>query len=30
MFDEWLRRPGGAPADVVLKTRLKALLGVSP
>ena len=29
MFDEWLRRPGGAPA-VVLKTRLKALLGVSP
>jgi hypothetical protein len=30
MFDEWLLRPGGTPADVALKTRLKALLGVSP
>jgi hypothetical protein len=29
-FDEWLHRPGGTPADVALKTRLKALLGVSP
>jgi|SRR5215469_10011982 len=26
-FDEWLRRPGGSPADVALKTRLKELLG---
>jgi len=30
MFDEWLHRPGRTPADVALKTRLKALLGVSP
>jgi hypothetical protein len=30
MFDDWLRRPGGTPADVALKTRLKALLGASP
>jgi hypothetical protein len=30
VFDEWLRRPGGTPADVTLKTRLRALLGVSP
>jgi len=27
MFDSWLRRPGGSPADVALKTRLKGLLG---
>ena len=27
MFDAWLRRPGGSPADVGLKTRLKDLLG---
>jgi hypothetical protein len=26
-FDAWLRRPGGSPADVALKTRLKRLLG---
>jgi hypothetical protein len=26
MFDSWLRRPGGSPADVALKTRLKGLL----
>jgi hypothetical protein len=26
-FDAWLRRPGGSPADVALKTRLKGLLG---
>ena len=25
-FDTWLRRPGGSPADVALKTRLKGLL----
>jgi hypothetical protein len=30
MFDEWLGRPGRTPADVVLKRRLKQLLGVSP
>lgn len=30
MFDEWLHRSGGTPANVALKTRLKALLGVSP
>jgi hypothetical protein len=29
IFDEWLHRPGRTPADVALKTRLKALLGVS-
>jgi hypothetical protein len=27
MFDKWLDRPGGSPADVALKTRLKELLG---
>ncbi len=27
VFDAWLRRPGGPPADVALKTRLKELLG---
>jgi hypothetical protein len=28
MFDAWLkRRPGGSPADVVRKNRLKELLG---
>jgi hypothetical protein len=27
MFDTWLRRPGGSPADVALKNRLKGLLG---
>ena len=26
-FDAWLSRPGGSPADVALKTRLKELLG---
>lgn len=25
-FDKWLRRPGGSPADVALKARLKELL----
>jgi hypothetical protein len=30
MFDEWLSRPGRTPADVALKTELKALLRVSP
>ena len=30
LFDEWLNRPGRTPADAALKTRLKALLGVSP
>ena len=25
-FDAWLRRPGGSPADVALKTRLKEIL----
>jgi hypothetical protein len=25
-FDTWLSRPGGSPADVALKTRLKTLL----
>ena len=30
MFDDWLRRPGGTPANVALKTRLQALIGVSP
>jgi hypothetical protein len=29
MFDAWLSRPGGTPADVALKPRLKVLLGVS-
>jgi hypothetical protein len=27
MFDAWLDRPGGSPADVTLKHRLRALLG---
>jgi hypothetical protein len=27
MFDAWLQRPGGSPADVALKSRLKRLLG---
>jgi hypothetical protein len=27
MFDKWLRRSGGSPADVALKARLKELLG---
>ena len=27
MFDAWLRRPGGSPADVARKSRLKELLG---
>jgi hypothetical protein len=26
-FDNWLGRPGGSPADVALKSRLKSLLG---
>jgi hypothetical protein len=26
-FDAWLRRPGGSPADVALKMRLKGILG---
>jgi len=29
MFDAWLGRPGGSPADVALKTKLKGLLGVA-
>lgn len=29
VFDAWLRRPGGSPADVGLKTRLRGLLGDS-
>jgi hypothetical protein len=27
MFDSWLRRQGGSPADVALKSRLKEILG---
>ena len=27
MFNSWLRRPGGSPADVALKAKLKDLLG---
>ena len=27
IFDAWLRRPGGSPADVALKTKLKEILG---
>ena len=27
MFDSWLRRPGGSPADVARKNRMKKLLG---
>lgn len=27
MFDAWMRRPGGSPADVARKNRLKELLG---
>ena len=27
LFDAWLQRPGGSPADVALKTRLKEILG---
>jgi hypothetical protein len=27
MFNAWLRRPGGSPADVARKSRLKELLG---
>jgi hypothetical protein len=27
MFDTWLRRPSGSPADTALKKRLKGLLG---
>jgi hypothetical protein len=27
MFDAWLRRPGGSPADVALKSRLMGVLG---
>jgi hypothetical protein len=26
MFDTWLRRPGGSPADVARNNRLKGLL----
>jgi hypothetical protein len=29
-FDAWLRRPGGSPADMALKTSLKKLLGDAP
>ena len=29
-FDAWLRRPGGSPADVALKTTLTKLLGEPP
>lgn len=28
-FDDWLRRPGGSPAEVGLRTRVKAILGES-
>lgn len=28
ILDAWLRRQGGSPADVALKTRLKELLGI--
>jgi hypothetical protein len=27
MFDAWLRRPGGSPAEVARKSRLKQILG---
>ena len=27
MFDAWLQRPGGSPADVARKNRLKEILG---
>jgi hypothetical protein len=27
MFDGWLRRPAGSPADMAIKTRLKEILG---
>lgn len=27
MFDKWLRRPGGSPAAIALKTKLKVILG---
>ena len=27
IFDAWLHRPGGSPADVALRTRLKEILG---
>jgi hypothetical protein len=27
IFDAWLRRPGGSPAEVALKARLKEILG---
>jgi hypothetical protein len=27
MFDTWLQRPGGSPADVARKNRLNGLLG---
>ena len=30
MFDKWLRRPGGSPADVALKARLREILGDVP
>jgi hypothetical protein len=30
LFDAWLCRPGRSPADVALKTKLKALLGDVP
>jgi hypothetical protein len=26
-FDAWLRRPGGSPADMALKAKLKEILG---
>ena len=29
-FDTWLRRPGGSPAEVALKARLKKLLDDVP
>jgi hypothetical protein len=29
VFDEWLRRPPRSPAEMLLKTRLRALLGDS-
>jgi hypothetical protein len=27
MFDAWLRRSAGSPADMALKTKLKEILG---
>jgi len=29
-FEAWLRRPGGSPAEVAIKTKLNDLLGGAP